>query len=101
MLIVTDYDSTSVNGTINANKDGIMFTSIPYDEGFTAFVDGEETDLIPIGDGGLIGIKVPQGQHQISFKYHVKGFNLGLILTILSLIGIVAYVFIDKKLKNK
>ncbi len=101
MLIVTDYDSTSVNGTINANKDGIMFTSIPYDEGFTPFVDGEETDLIPIGDGGLIGIKVPQGQHQISFKYHVKGFNLGLILTILSLIGIVAYVFIDKKLKNK
>ncbi len=100
MLIVTDYDSTSLNGTINAKEDGIMFTSIPYDEGFTAFVDGNETELIPIGNDGLIGISVPQGEHQISFKYHVKGFNLGLILTIISLAGIVIYVFVDRKFKK-
>ncbi|WP_317367528.1 YfhO family protein [uncultured Tyzzerella sp.] len=98
MLTVTDYDSTSLNGTINAKKDGIMFTSIPYDKGFTAFIDGIETELIPIGNDGLIGISVPEGQHQISFKYRVKGFNIGLLLTILSLVGIVAYIFIDKKL---
>ena len=111
MLIVTDYDSTTVNGTINAKEDGVMFTSIPYDEGFTAYVDGVETPLLDIGKenldgeektGGLIGIPVTAGEHNITFKYHVKGFNLGLILSLASLAGIVAYAIIDKKLnKNK
>ncbi len=99
MLTVTDYDSTSLNGTINAKEDGIMFTSIPYDEGFSAFVDGIETELIPVGNDGLIAISVPEGEHQISFKYHVKGFNLGAVLTIISLIGIIGYAFLDKKQK--
>ena len=76
-----------------------MFTSIPYDEGFSAFVDGIETDLIPVGNDGLIAISVPEGEHQISFKYHVKGFNLGTVLTIISLIGIIGYAFLDKKQK--
>ena len=102
MLIVSDYDSTSINGTITANKNGIMFTSIPYDKGFSVFVDGEETETIPIGDGGLIGVPVSEGTHQISFKYHVEGFNIGLILTSISIAGIIVYVFVDIKLrKNK
>ena len=100
MLIVNDYDSTSLNGTITANKDGIMFTSIPYDNGFTAFVDGEETETIPIGNDGLIGVPVKEGTHKISFKYHVEGFNIGLILTSISIIGIIVYVFVDIKLKK-
>ena len=100
MLIVTDYDSTSLNGTIKAKKDGLMFTSIPYDEGFTAFVDGIKTELVPVGNDGLIAIPVTAGEHEISFKYHVKGFNIGLILTIISLIGIIVYIFMDKKFRK-
>lgn len=101
MLVVTDYDSTSINGTITANKDGIMFTSIPYDTGFTAYVDGEETELIPVGNDGLIGIYVKEGTHQISFKYHVEGFNIGLLITFISFLGIFIYAFVDKKLQKK
>ena len=101
IFTVTEYDSTSLNGKIYAKKDGIMFTSIPYDDNFDAFVDGEKTELIPIGDKGLIGIKVQKGQHNISFKYNDRGFKKGLLLTIISLIGIVIYIFIDKKYKNK
>ena len=100
MLIVSDYDSTSINGTITANKDGVMFTSIPYDKGFSVFVDGKETETIPIGDGGLIGVPVNEGTHQISFKYQVEGFNIGLILTSISIVGIIVYVFVDIKLKK-
>ncbi len=108
MLTVTDYDSTSLNGNITVENDGIMFTSIPYDEGFTVYVDDVKTEIIDIGrnyisnekTGGLIGIPLTEGKHKISFKYHVKGFNLGLILTIISLCGIAIYVFIDKQQKN-
>ena len=73
-----------------------------YDKGFSVFVDGEETETIPIGDGGLIVVPVSEGTHQISFKYHVEGFNIGLILTSISIAGIIVYVFVDIKLrKNK
>ncbi len=100
MLIVTDYDSTSLNGNIIAKKDGIMLTSIPYDEGFTAFIDGEKTELLPIGNDGLIAIPITSGEHKISFKYKVKGFNIGLALTIISIIGIIFYIIQDKKYRK-
>lgn len=92
MLIVDEYDSTHLKGNITAKKDGIMFTSIPYDNGFTAFVDDNKTELIPIGNDGLIGIYVPEGEHTISFKYQVKGFKTGLLLSFISLIGIILYI---------
>lgn len=101
ILTVKDYDSTYVNGTINVQNDGIMFTSIPYDEGFTVYVDGQKTDIVPIGDGGLLGVPLTKGQHQIEFKYHVKGFNIGVFLSLLSVIGIIVYAYVDKKKNNR
>lgn len=99
MYIVDSYDSTHINGTITANKDGIMYTSIPYDKGFSVYVDGEKVEPIALGDGGLIGVPLTQGTHSVSFEYQVRGFKLGLLLTGLSIIGVFLYYLYDKKKK--
>lgn len=97
MLTVTEYDSTYLKGTIEAKEDGIMYTSIPYDKGFKAYIDGKEVPTIALGDGALIGLKVSKGTHEIVFKYSVRGFWLGVGLSIISVLGVILYVFYDRK----
>ena len=53
-----------------------MYTSIPYDEGWSLKVDGEEYDYFKILNG-LIGVKLQPGEHKIEFKYKLPGLRTG------------------------
>ena len=58
----------TVTGKINADSDSILLTSIPYRQGWKAFVDGVETACIK-ADYGFTAIPVPSGEHTITFSY--------------------------------
>lgn len=78
---VTDkVTSTSLSGNITAVQDGVMFTSIPYDRGWTITVDGEKVEPEKIADA-FIGISLSEGEHRIEMKYCPEGFIPGLVLT--------------------
>ncbi|MBQ2155803.1 MAG: YfhO family protein, partial [Clostridiales bacterium] len=64
-LFVTDYDTTSLSGHIDVKEDGLLFLSIPYAEGWSAVVDGENAEITPIQDA-LMGIRLKAGSHDIS-----------------------------------
>lgn len=51
----TEYTETRISCHIEAKKGKMLFTSIPYEKGWRASVNGTPTDILPIG-GGLIGI---------------------------------------------
>lgn len=48
---------------------------MPYDKGFTAYVDGVKTPLIR-ADFGLMAIDVPAGEHNIEFRYFPAGMKV-------------------------
>lgn len=98
ILIVNDYNSKSLHGNIEVKNDGIMFTSIPYDEAFKVYIDGLEGEIIKIGEG-LVGVPLESGFYEIEFKYYPKGFNLGAIISMLSLFGIFLYSRLENKSK--
>ncbi len=75
-LDLTKYTSTCVEGTIDCNRDGLLYTSIPQNGNWTAYVDGHETDIILIGDA-MIAVPMTEGTHAVSFRYHNKAFSLG------------------------
>ena len=60
----TVKDSSGLSCRINIAKDNIVFFSIPYDIGWTAYTDGEKTELYKVNNG-LIGVKAPAGDHEI------------------------------------
>ncbi len=72
--------STELKGSIRAEADGIMFTSIPFDEGWSVRVDGEKAEVEKIADA-FIGIELTEGEHYIEMHYRPKGFVFGLLLT--------------------
>lgn len=99
-LNVSDYDDTHINGTITAENDGLMFTSIPYDEGWTIYVDGVKTELQKIGNA-FIAVPVSAGTHTIQMKYQARLLKPGLIISIISLIIIAALIFFRIKFKKE
>lgn len=65
---IQEMTSDYIKGNIDAEKDGIMMTSIQAADGFSAYVDGEKVDYTVIG-GALIGVPLSKGKHMVEFKY--------------------------------
>jgi uncharacterized membrane protein YfhO len=99
-LFVTDYDTTSLSGHIDVKEDGLLFLSIPYAEGWSAVVDGENAEITPIQDA-LMGIRLKSGSHDISLKYTPAGFKAGLIISIVSVIAIALIILVSSVISRK
>lgn len=89
-----------MEGTINSTRDGLFYTSIPYEKGWKAYVDGEEVEIKPIG-GSMLAFDITKGEHEIVLKYVPNGFVPGLIISIISLIGFAAFCVLTYILKKK
>ena len=75
-----EFSDTYLSGTVNAAKDGIMYTSIPYDKGWKVMVDGKEVETESI-DGSLLYIHLPAGTHTVTMRYIPTGFIPGFVLS--------------------
>ena len=93
---VKDYTDTYVSGTVNAEREGILYTSIPCFAGTTMYVDGEKTDIIKIG-GALCGARVTAGEHEVTFTYFPYGLKLGIIISCLGIAISLAYWINSRK----
>ncbi len=84
-----DMNGHGMSCVTGYENDTYVYFSVPYDEGWTATVDGEDTDIIV--SGGMMVIKVPAGEHQVHFSYYTPGLKEG---TIVSLICWAVFLFI-------
>ena len=98
---ITDFKDTDITGTINAEEDGVMFTSIPYVDGWHVFVDGKAVDKVDIGNRGVIGVDITKGEHTVEFKFNTRGLVPGLAISCVSVVALVGYTIFDKKRKQK
>lgn len=98
-LNVTDYGDTYINGTITAAEDCVMYTSIPYDGGWKAFVDGKETEVKSMKDA-FVCVPLSAGEHTVELKYCPPGFAAGLIISIVSVGVLVVLWIFEPKLKK-
>jgi len=94
---------THINGHILEGEIDIttendyLFTSIEYEEGMKIYVDGKRIEPDIVLDT-LIGIKLSKGHHTIIIDYIPKGFTLGTIITVVSILS--AFVYLQKKKKS-
>ena len=100
---VTEYTDGYVEGTITAKEDGIFFTSIPYDQGWTVTVDGQEVDkeeMMPIANA-FLGIFLEKGEHEIVLSYVPEGYTVGKMLTIIGVLGFFCCHFYHRNKKKE
>ena len=78
-----NYKEDHLTGTITTDKENYMIqTTIPYDEGWNVYVDGEKVEIYQTLDA-LVAFNITDiGEHTLEMKYSPTSFRLGLILTI-------------------
>mgnify|MGYP000769807788 FL=1 len=96
---LTYFSDNKLKSTVDASKDGLLYTSIPYDKGWRVYVDGKEVKTHAFKDA-LLSIYLTEGIHNIEFKYSPVGFKQGIILTSLSTIIFIIIVVMNNA-KNK
>lgn len=94
-LELTSWKDTKLSGTITTEKGGVMMTSIPYDPGWKIFVDGVETDITEVKDT-FLGVELTPGTHTIELRFMPQGLVLGGLITVLSLLMLLAIWLITR-----
>ena len=98
-LKVTSFREDHLKGTINAEKDGIMFTTISWEPGWTIYVDGVRTEPVEVCDA-LIGVPLTAGDHEIEMKFFPKGLKEGIILSLAGVLAITALALLTPSRKR-
>ena len=93
--------NSGFHAEITLKKDDLVFFSVPYDDGFTAYVNGEETEVIRV-DEGLMAVLAPAGENTIDFVYQADGYSLASKVSLAALAVFVLYAgyFVWKKKKH-
>ena len=77
----------SVSGTINVEKQKILCLSIPYTKGWTAYVDGVETELLRANTWSM-ALNIEPGEHTIELRYKTPGLTTGLLASAIGIVGL-------------
>lgn len=93
---VTRSGGSSLTVEVNAAEDCALFTSIPIEEGWTAYIDGKETEVLSTADNTLMCLRVPEGRHTIELKFFPAGLKSGLLVTGSGILLIVIMVLAEK-----
>lgn len=96
---MTKQESSRIEGNITMKEDGIVFFSMPYDEGWKVMVDGKETKAEAIGDA-FLGVPVSEGEHEIILTYRSPGFAAGAVLTGAGFAVFLLFVIMEKRKKK-
>ena len=93
--------NSGFHAEITLKKDDLVFFSVPYDDGFTAYVNGKETEVIRV-DEGLMAVLAPAGENTIDFVYQADGYSLASKVSLAALAVFVLYAgyFVWKKKKH-
>ena len=107
-------------GEVDAKAGQILYTSIPYEPGWTIKVDGKKVEerfediindagtsvMVNDTDGkdgevvilnALIGLRLPEGHHTVSMKYSPPGFRTGCVFLVFGIAAIVLLFIYDRK----
>ena len=94
-LNITQYSDTKIEGTINCNREGLLYTSIPQNGNWTITVDGEEATVALVGDV-MVGVVLTEGTHTVCFTYRNHAFTAGLAISVLSLLVFCSICFVKR-----
>ncbi len=99
-LNISKYSDTKIEGTVRSDGNSVLYTSIPYDEGWSVYVDGQKVETFDIGSSQL-GVMMKPGEHTVKFKYTPRGLVSGCVVTVIAIIIVGAIGVMNLKRRKK
>jgi uncharacterized membrane protein YfhO len=99
-LKIENYSDTKFEGTITADSDKTVFTTLPYDKNWKVYVDGEKVETFECVDS-MVAFDISEGEHTVILKYVPTEMYLGLVLGAIGITVFVLMCVFEKKFKPK
>lgn len=95
------FDNDSFMFTIKANKNAEFISfSIPYDESWHVYIDGKKVKTHKVNIS-LLGADISEGSHNVTVKYVPKSWQLGKLISSISILLVCSYSIAKKIISIK
>ena len=91
------FNEDNITGNISLDDDMTIYTSIPYDEGWKVYIDGERVETFTLGDA-LLAFDCNKGTHKITLKYEPPLMLIGMIISGLTGAIVIIYILRGKQI---
>ena len=100
-LDIQTFADDHIVGTVSVPESrDLLFTSIPFDEGWQITVDGERAELVRTSDA-LLAVPITPGEHQIEFRYRPACYTVGTAISRISFATFIALIALDEWRKRR
>ncbi|MCD8028714.1 MAG: YfhO family protein [Erysipelotrichaceae bacterium] len=89
------YATDKITGNISLDESKYLLLTIPYSDGWSAYVDGEKQELLQ-ANTMYMALYLEEGEHEIVLIYQTPGLRYGAIISAISIICVV-YIFFEMK----
>ena len=97
---IEKFSDNNIIGNILVDKKGTLMFSIPYDKGWTAYINDKPADL-KVAQLAFLGLELEPGEYKIELKFFPPGLKAGIILFIFGVILYIIYIYaVRKEVKN-
>ena len=85
-----------LRGTFTAEAGQKLMFTIPFDEGWTCYIDGQEAKIKMVL-GVFMAVDAPEGAHSYEMKFFPKGMKTGIGLSAAALLTTLVFVPVDRR----
>ena len=89
-----------LRGEFTAEAGQLLMFTIPYDEGWTCFIDGKEAEIKQVL-GVFMAIDAPAGTHSYEMKFFPVGMKTGIGLSAAALLTTLVYIPLDSRRRKR
>ncbi len=95
-VTIENFKENYIKANCIALKDGVMFTSIPYDSSWNVYVNNKKVDTYTIMNS-MLAFDVKKGKNNIVLKYEPKYLKTGALISLSTFIILITLILLKKK----
>ena len=97
---VEKIKDSHLRGEFTAEDGQLLMFTIPYDEGWTCFIDGKEAEIKQVL-GVFMAVDAPAGTHSYEMKFFPVGMKTGIALSAAALLTTLVYIPLDSRRRKR
>ncbi len=97
---ISKHSNTRIDGEINLADDEILFTTIPYEKGWSAYVDGEKVQT-ECAQGVFLAVDAGAGEHTVTLRYRTPGFAAAASVSIAAIPLSAVFILLERRRRKK
>ena len=85
-----------LRGEFTSTGDQVLMFTIPWDEGWSLWVDGEKAEIQKVL-GVFMATEAVAGHHSFEMKYSPAGLKLGCCVTLFAILVLIPFILLDRR----